>query len=459
MGKKSVSKKIETASWPGEKSYKNSSAGKQRSGGGMYADEDSDVDMYVDESDYDDEYDNSSSRNRNSNKRKRSNAAKGAKNKDEAAARPLEHPIRLHNCLKDGNDLRGRFSTLPVNSYASTYSMPVGWSCRKSTGTTNTTTTTTTTSTETSESDNENDDDGDNDENSPASQKKQEYIQEMAELLALQKEFGEDEVASLRRSSRATQTSSGRTRSSTKKMDSSLKIEGLEYFLRNTSTKTNTTDAVNGDITANNNNNVKALSSIPSNRLDVEIVREKRHEGYYSKLYQRYEKDLSSYDDNNKGKQKQQFAIYTNSSFPPYLGSVIPSSNNGHGSSWEIRPPFAVPALRWVICGLINSGHLSATEPLTGQNYGESGRSSIDVTAGMIVTNDIYYFDPSSSTSSDNKPFEILDTRVLQRKKRAGDNADGEDDSEDDFEMSEYEKLRAERVARNADRLKSLGLA
>merc|ERR1712238_203399 len=340
------------------------------------------------------------------------------------------------------------------------YSMPVGWSCRKSTGTTNTTTTTTTTtSNETSESDNENDDDGDNDENSPASQKKQEYIQEMAELLALQKEFGEDEVASLRRSSRATQTSSGRTRSSTKKMDSSLKIEGLEYFLRNTSTKTNTTDAVNGDITAHGNNNVKALSSIPSNRLDVEIVREKRHEGYYSKLYQKYEKDLSSYDDNNKGKQKQQFAIYTNSSFPPYLGSVIPSSNNGHGSSWEIRPPFAVPALRWVICGLINSGHLSATEPLPGQNYGESGRSSIDVTAGMIVTNDIYYCDPSSSTSSDNKPFEILDTRVLQRKKRAGDNADGEDDSEDDFEMSEYEKLRAERVARNADRLKSLGLA
>merc|ERR1719491_2872285 len=135
--------------------------------------------------------------------------------------------------------------------------MPLGWSCRKSTGTTNTTTPPTT-STETSESDNENNDDGDNDENSPASQKKQEYIQEMAELLALQKEFGEDEVASLRRSSRATQTSSGRTRSSTKKMDSPLKIEGLEYFLRNTSTTTNTTDAMNGDITANNNN-VKAI--------------------------------------------------------------------------------------------------------------------------------------------------------------------------------------------------------
>mmetsp|Transcript_19729 Transcript_19729/g.20072 ORF Transcript_19729/g.20072 Transcript_19729/m.20072 type:complete len:123 (+) Transcript_19729:969-1337(+) len=31
--KKSVTKKIETASWSGEKSYKNSSGGKQRSGG------------------------------------------------------------------------------------------------------------------------------------------------------------------------------------------------------------------------------------------------------------------------------------------------------------------------------------------------------------------------------------------------------------------------------------------
>jgi len=62
--------------------------------------------------------------------------------------------------------------------------------------------------------------------------------------------------------------------------------------------------------------------------------------GYYSKLYQKYEKDASSYDDNNKGKQKQQIAIYTNSSFPSYLGSVIPSSNYEHGTSWEIHPPF-----------------------------------------------------------------------------------------------------------------------
>jgi hypothetical protein len=34
-----------------------------------------------------------------------------------------------------------------------------------------------------------------------------------------------------------------------------------------------------------------------------------------------------------------------------------------------------------------------------------------------------------------------------------------DDESEEDIELSEYETLRAERVARNAERLKALGLA
>jgi len=224
--------------------------------------------MYVDESDYDDEYDNSSSRNRNSNKRKRSNAAKGASNKDEAAARPLEYPIRLHNCLKDGNDLWGRFSPLPVNSYVSTYSMPLGWSCRKFTGTTTTSTTTTTTSTETSESDNEKDDN--NDENFPASYKKQEYRQDIAELVAVQQEFVDDEVASfyddLLLVPAHTDIVWSHPFHNEKKMDSSLKMEGLEYIhspqhTASSTTKTNTADAVNGDITANNNNNNRGGNS------------------------------------------------------------------------------------------------------------------------------------------------------------------------------------------------------
>jgi hypothetical protein len=430
--KKSVIKKIENAAYMGEKSYKNSGGGNQRKS--MYADEDSDVDMYVDESDNDDDF-GSSSRSRN--KRKRSTTTKKVTNKaDEVAARPLEHPIRLHNCLKDGNDLRGRFSNLPVNLYASTYSMPPGWDCRTSTVTAAATGLATTTEAESDE----NDEDDEN-ENSPTSQKQQEYMQEMAELLALQKEFGDVEASSIRRSSRAVQSST-RTRSG-KKNDTSSKTEGLEYFLRNMTTTTSTMNGENGDTTTNSGNE-KALSTIPSSRLDVEVLQEKRHEEYYSMLYQRYEKELSGHVDGG-------FGIYTSSSFPSYLGRVI-SSKNSHGYIWEIRPPFVVPALRWVIRGLVHSGHLTATESLTGYS-GESGRTgNIDVTAGMIVTNDIYYYDPEKV-----KPFEILDTRILQRKKRA-DKSDNEE-SDDDFEMSEYEKLRAERVARNAERLKALGLA
>ena len=458
--KKSIAKKIDSASWSAEKSH--NKTGGRSSRNSMYIDEDSDVDMYVDESDYDD--DHASSR-RGRNKRKRSNAKDSANFKDEAAARPLENVIRLQNCLKDGNDLRGRFSTLPVNSYASTYSMPNGWSCRKATTATEIGDITATTELSKSDIDNEmdvsSDNADDNNTDSPTSQKKQEYMQEMADLLAIQREVGDDEAASLRRSSRATTSASRSTRSS-KKKDSSSKTEGLEYFLRQTPTLPTKEESIDGKHDNDNNiedngtgNSEKVLSSIPSSRLDVEILQEKRHEEYYSKLYQRYEKELLSCYDNkkdldNKSGKVEQFGAYAGSSFPPYLGTVT-KCKNSHGCLWEIRPPFAVPALRWVLRGLVHSGHLTDTEPMTG-NSAESSRSNIDTNAGSIVTNDVYYHDDKV------KPFEVLDIRELKRKKNA--NKSGNDpDSDEDFEMSEYEKLRAERVARNAERLKALGLA
>jgi len=272
---------------------------------------------------------------------------------------------------------------------------------------------------------------------------------------------GDDEAASLRRSSRATTSASRSTRSS-KKKDSSSKTEGLEYFLRQTPTLPTKEESIDGKHDNDNNiedngtgNSEKVLSSIPSSRLDVEILQEKRHEEYYSKLYQRYEKELLSCYDNkkdldNKSGKVEQFGAYAGSSFPPYLGTVT-KCKNSHGCLWEIRPPFAVPALRWVLRGLVHSGHLTDTEPMTG-NSAESSRSNIDTNAGSIVTNDVYYHDDKV------KPFEVLDIRELKRKKNA--NKSGNDpDSDEDFEMSEYEKLRAERVARNAERLKALGLA
>ena len=70
---------------------------------------------------------------------------------------------------------------------------------------------------------------------------------------------------------------------------------------------------------------------------------------------------------------------------------------------------------------------------------------------GVIIPNHVYCYD------STLKPFEQLDVKELQREKRANQGA-GASESEDEVELSEYEKLRAERVARNNERLKMLGL-
>jgi hypothetical protein len=130
--------------------------------------------------------------------------------------------------------------------------------------------------------------------------------------------------------------------------------------------------------------------------------------------------------------------MFANTSFPPYLGRVVPATLDGVGTRWEIRSEYVVPALRWVIRGLVQSGHLAELEPLT---------TEAPLTSGVIMTNDVYYDDPASH------PFDLLEIR----RKKKGEGAD--ESSEDEIELSEYEKLRAERVSRNAERLRSLGLA
>jgi hypothetical protein len=319
--------------------------------------------------------------------------------------------------------------------------MPPEWSCKKASSST--------AAALTSNEDSENDDDDGNDaDNSPHN----EHVQEMADLLALQKRFGETEASGLRRSSRETRPAPGRRSNRDKKKDTSKKTEGLEYYLMDTISGNGAGEKGIGETTS--------LSSIPSSRLDVEILLEKRHEHHYAKLYKSYEGYLSpvgnsaTEDEDNNNDNGNNFALYSSGSFPPYLGKVIPSKNN-HGYSWEIRPPFVIPALRWVLRGLIASGHMTAIEPMFGGSItsGIVSGNNQDISAGVVLCNDVYYWNPKICV-----PFQVLDTRVLQRKKRAG--IDGEhDSSEDEVEMSEYEKLRAERVARNAERLKALGLA
>ena len=74
--------------------------------------------------------------------------------------------------------------------------------------------------------------------------------------------------------------------------------------------------------------------------------------------------------------------------------------------------------------------------------------------SGVVVPNHEYYINEKF------EPFEMLDEKEIMRKRRA-QTMEGDDNasSDEEVELSAYEKMRAERVARNAERLKLLGLA
>lgn len=312
-------------------------------------------------------------------RRKRKRGKRGG-SKDEYSARAIENAIRLQTTLREATDLRGPFANLPINMEAIAFTLPPAWSCRPSTGVTEVT-----------------------DSSDMASQKRS---KEILDLLDLQKEVAASEAAGLRRSTRAHQEPTKR---------SSTKSFSAEFFNTNTEGSTG----------------IETATKFPSNRVEVEIYTEKCHEDYYSKSYQECSSLMSSSTEGG-------FGSYANGSFPPYLGRVVP---NGSEVLWEIREPFVVPALRWILRGLIQSGHVTELEPIvTNQSH------------GVIITNDVYFCDVNL------QPFEQLDLKELQRRKRANQEANNSE-SEDDIELSEYEKLRAQRVARNAERLKMLGLA
>ena len=161
-----------------------------------------------------------------------------------------------------------------------------------------------------------------------------------------------------------------------------------------------------------------------TSRKKVEGMLEAAHETYYAKLCKLLSKKLFS---------ETGYGIYANDSFPPYLGRVVPN-NRTNDCVWEIRSTYVVPAIRWVLRGLIQSGHFSAMESMSAME------------GGVIFPNDVLYVDKSVPS------FGVL----AEGKKRKRENADEE--SEEEIELSTYEQMRAERVARNAERLKALGL-
>ena len=235
----------------------------------------------------------------------------------------------------------------------------------------------------------------------------------MEELLVLHRQAEEMERAGLRRSSRAhpvAETTNGIEQRTDAPND-------FEYFLADPSTLPPIDDE---EVDA-------VLHKSANSRSEVEAQRENLHEVYFAKLYQQLSKFLQPIDED--------YGSYANSSFPPFLGRVIPSTapDNVEDVTWEIRGPFLIPAIRWVLRGLVHSGHLT------------------EVDTDVLLTNDVYFTDDSQ------QPYDILDMKEMQRRRRG--NIPREEESEEEVEMSEYEKLRAERVARNAERLKALGLA
>jgi len=86
-------------------------------------------------------------------------------------------------------------------------------------------------------------------------------------------------------------------------------------------------------------------------------------------------------------------------------------------------------ALPWVIRGLAATGHVDW-----------------DTEQGWILPNSWYYSDPAQFT-----PFVKLERKAKKL-------AEQEIESDEDVNLSEYEQARRERVARNQEKLRLLGL-
>lgn len=364
--KKAVLKKIEQLS----NSADEKSLGSARKKRSLYIDYDSD-DVYVYESDKDDDYDEG---RRGGRKRKRD--AKTVL-KEDTAARAVERSFRLQKLINESG-LRGRLADIPVNSDATSFTLPSDWLCCY------------------------------RDSSQATSVVDVEEGKEFDELVALHRQIEENEASGLRRSTRAHQDDEPGS--------SSSKVGDVEFL------------SVSNELAED----VKP----PSNRLEIEVIREKMHEEVYAKSFKEHQSLLVK--ENIDGADPAA-GTFTTDSFPPYLGRVVPASDD-NDVVWEIRADYVVTALRWVIRGLIRSGHLGEIEPITPES----------LSSGVVIANNVYYID-------DREPFEELDSRELIRRKRSGQG--GDESSEEEIELSEYERLRAERVKRNEERLKALGLA
>jgi len=399
-----ASRKVENITLKAERDHNGfaSSGGRGRTKKqSIYVDEDSDIDLYEYESDYDDEMGGREVSRRG--KRKRGGSKSGRV--EDFATRAIESPVSFSAHL-----VSSMLSKLSITVDANLFGLPQEWSCRHKNG--------------------GNGDVGKHDISVQREEK------EMEELMMLQIQL--EQQQQVRRSARShvvTAISENGTSSGGNNINKAL--EKVEYFIQD-----DTLAQVVGDIS---NSSVK-------NRVDVESVRETLHEEVYAKLYYKYCSKSATNPLFVQSSHENGFGIYTEGSFPPYLGRIVPKNEQGschtslmlNDAAWEIRSEYALPALRWVLRGLVESGHFVEWEP--------SSLENIELEAA-VMTNHVYYQNDSST------PFEVLDVKEMQRRKRSGGIASKEEVEEEEVELSAYEKMRAERVERNKERLKLLGLA
>jgi len=447
--KKNAMKKIEQlvsrAVWSGQggMSAKTSSHGGGGGGAGassrraatksMYTEEDSDVDMYEYESDYEDDDGGGKRRSRNA----RGNRAKTKKGrgKEDIVSKAIEQPFMMpENAHEFGTG--GAFPHLKIQTNVGKFSLSQEWSCRyiqegPSAG-------------------------GGSDGKEEEEKDKEEDEDEMLMLLQMQQE---EDAGTVRRSTRARHAPKNyadeevaenpTTRSYAPQAP--ITLPGVEYYLVNGDdlqpkrkvAQEDGKEGINGESKADTDSD-SLIPTICRSRLGAEGVQETIHERFYAKLYREHSPNALILD-SGIGK-------YVGGSFPPYLGRVVPSTDEA--MVWEIREQYLIPALRWVLRGLVQSGHLEEVDGSLSEGLLDDAHARTSFGSGIVVPSHEYYYNETSP------PFDVLDEKEILRKRRQdAAAADSDSSSEEEVEMSEYEQMRAARVARNAERLKALGLA
>lgn len=294
------------------------------------------------------------------------------------------------------NDVDGPLIlSLPISTDSKKFSLPQEWTCKRS--------------------------EGKDEELEVVEEEVDAEDKEFERLNLLHSQLSDQQNASVRRSAR----SHGYSSLANTSHDVNEALTGLEFFLKDESSRF----LKDSDISFPETND----------RTGVEKMRETLHEEYYAKLYYKYCTAINTtIPILLESESSDSFGVYSDGSFPPFLGRVVPETFEiSVGVTWEIRSQFVIPALRWVARGLVASGHLSEWEKFSLSSYENES---------LVLANHAYFYNETKT------PYEVIQNK---RKKTTT----LEEEEEEEVELSAYEKMRAERVARNKEKLKALGLA